>query len=86
MPKMSEMAVLSIVPGFTSIVLPSKHPLWSFKFNSSRARATLLACGLGKLIGYDVFLIVALIFSAGYYSAPIFSQFKEFELFWCAVF
>ena len=32
------------------------------------------------------FLIAALIFSAGYYSAPIFLQFKEFELYWCAVF
>ena len=25
-------------------------------------------------------------FSAGYYSAPIFLQFKEFELYWCAVY
>ena len=32
------------------------------------------------------FLIAALIFSAGYYSAPIFLQFKEFELYWGAVF
>ena len=31
-------------------------------------------------------LIAALNFSAGYYSAPIFLQFKEFELYWCAVF
>ena len=32
------------------------------------------------------FLIAALIFSAGYYSAPIFFlQFKEFELYWGAV-
>ena len=30
-------------------------------------------------------LIAALIFSAGYYSAPIFLQFKEFELYWGAV-
>ena len=32
------------------------------------------------------FLIAVLIFSAGYYSAPIFLQFKEFELYWGAVF
>ena len=32
-----------------------------------------------------ILLIAALIFSDGYYSAP-FLQFKEFELFWCAVF
>ena len=31
-------------------------------------------------------LIAALIFSAAYYSAPIFLQFKEFELYWGAVF
>ena len=31
-------------------------------------------------------LIAALIFSAGYYSATIFLQFKEFELYWGAVF
>ena len=35
----------------------------------------------------ESFLIAALIFSAGYYSAPIFFlQFKEFELYWGAVF
>ena len=34
----------------------------------------------------NIFLIAALIFSAGYYSAPIFLQFKEFELYWGAVF
>ena len=34
----------------------------------------------------NVLLIAALIFSAGYYSAPIFLQFKEFELYWGAVF
>ena len=33
-----------------------------------------------------MFLIAALIFSAGYYSAPIFLHFKEFELYWGAVF
>ena len=32
------------------------------------------------------FLIAAFIFSAGYYSAPIFIQFKEFGLYWGAVF
>ena len=32
-----------------------------------------------------LFLIAALIFSAGYYCAP-FLQFKEFELYWGAVF
>ena len=31
-------------------------------------------------------LIAALIFSAGYYCARIFLQFKEFELYWGAVF
>ena len=30
--------------------------------------------------------IAALIFSAGYYSAPILLQFKEFELYWGAIF
>ena len=38
----------------------------------------------------NLLLIAALIFSAGYYSAPIFFkeflQFKEFELYWGAVF
>ena len=31
-------------------------------------------------------LIAALVFSAGYYSDPIFLQIKEFELYWGAVF
>ena len=35
---------------------------------------------------FRLLLITALIFSAGYYSAPIFLQFKEFELYWGAVF
>ena len=38
------------------------------------------------LFRFLLFLIAALIFSAGNYSAPIFLQFKEFELFWGAVF
>ena len=33
-----------------------------------------------------MFLIAALIFSTGYFSAPIFLEFKEFELYWGAVF
>ena len=57
-----------------------------------------MAAGAGPPGGYDgmdnlsdsdygEFLIAALIFSAGYYSAPIFFlQFKEFELYWGAVF
>ena len=61
---------------YSTITLPST-PL-------SLRKLTFLSMGL--IGGIFFLLIAALIFSAGYYCAPIFLQFKEFELYWGAVF
>ena len=45
-----------------------------------------LEVSLSAIYHFSSFLIAALIISAGYYCARIFLQFKEFELYWGAVF